>query len=121
MDDILARVWNDFVARSTGPMWFRLILQPLVAAFFGVRAGLRNAKGAKSEGAPDPDHRKTMFGQARKDVGKMLVIGFVLDAVFQLIALRTFYLGEALLVAILLVAVPYTIIRSVAGRLGSRG
>ena len=38
MDDFLARVSDAVVSRLHGPMKFRLVIQPLVAAFFAVRA-----------------------------------------------------------------------------------
>ena len=124
MDEIIARVWNDFVARTTGPMWFRLILQPAVAAVFGTRAGLRNARRGASQSHPvhalDPAYRRAMFRQALHDVGKVLIAGVGLDAIFQLIALRAFYPLEALLVAFLLVALPYQIVRTVVALLASR-
>ena len=124
MDEIFTRVWTDFVARTTGPMWFRLILQPLVAIAFGVRAGLRNARGIERAGQGPPadarTYRRTMFRQALHDVGKVLLVGFALDAVFQVIALRAFYPLEALLVAFLLVALPYQIVRTVVRLAASR-
>ncbi len=117
MDEILTRAFQDLVERTTGPMWFRLILQPLVATFFGIRAGLANAR--RSQGA-EGGRRKALFQQALGDIGKMLVVGVGLDIVFQLIALRTVYPGEALLVAFLLVALPYQIVRTLTGWLASR-
>ena len=118
MDEMFTRVFQDLVARTTGPMWFRLILQPLVATFFGIRAGLANARRSKE--VTEPGRRRALFQQALHDVGKMLAVGVGLDAVFQLIALRTVYPGEALLVGFLLVALPYQIIRTVTGWLLSR-
>lgn len=116
MDEIIARVWNDFAARTTGPMWFRLIIQPAVAVVFGVRAGRRNARSDASEShrarALDPAYRRAMFRQALHDVGLMFIAGVGLDAVFQLIALRAFYPLEGLLVGFLLVALPYQIVRT---------
>lgn len=124
MDEIIGRVWNDFVARTTGPMWFRLILQPAVAVVFGVRAGLRNARRDSSQNQPaqtlDPAYRRVMFRQALHDVGKVLIVGVGLDVIFQLIALRAFYPVEAVLVGFLLVAVPYQIVRTVVARLASK-
>ena len=61
-----------------------------------------------------------MFRQGVNDVGKMLVVGVGLDAVFQLIALRTIYPGEAVLVGLLLVALPYQIVRTVVGGVASK-
>ena len=124
MDEIITRVWNDFVARTTGPMWFRLILQPAVAAAFGIRAGLQNALRDASQNHPahalDPAYRRAMFRQGLHDVGKMLGAGVALDVIFQLIALRAIYPGEAVLVGFLLIALPYQIVRTVVARLASR-
>lgn len=125
MNEIIGDAWNDFLARTTGPMWFRLILQPTVAVVFGVRAGLRNARRpadaeSRSARALDPAYRKAMFGQAVRDVGLMFLVGVALDTVFQLMTLRAFYPLEALLVGFLLVALPYQIVRTVTARLASR-
>jgi hypothetical protein len=38
MDEILARIWGHLAGRVNGPMSFRLVLQPAVAAFLTVRA-----------------------------------------------------------------------------------
>ena len=122
MQEIFERVWHDLVARTTGPMWFRMILQPMVATAFGIRAGLRNARRAPSQShnTLDPAYRRAMFRQGVNDVGKMLVVGVGLDAVFQLIALRTIYPGEAVLVGLLLVALPYQIVRTVVAGVASK-
>ena len=123
MDEIFGHAWSDFVARTTGPMWFRLIIQPAVAVVFGVRAGLRNARRSASESRSDDadtGYRQAMFRQALHDVGLMFVVGMGLDVIFQLIALRALYPLEALLVGFLLVALPYQIVRTAVGRLASR-
>src|SRR6516225_9767278 len=44
----LPRFWHDLVDRSTGPMKFRLIMQPLMAAIFGIRDGLKYARTDRS-------------------------------------------------------------------------
>lgn len=123
MDETTLRVWHDLVARTTGPMWFRLIIQPLVAVYFGVRAGLSNARAARGPDqavdAAAPD-RKALLHQALRDVGKMFLVGVGLDVVFQLIALRTVYPMEALVVGFFLVAVPYQIVRSLVAAVASK-
>ena len=40
--DSLAQLWDNFLSRYTGPMNLRLLLQPAIASFFGIRAGLRD-------------------------------------------------------------------------------
>jgi hypothetical protein len=39
MDHIWMRVASNLAARVTGPMKFRLVLQPAMAAFFAIRSG----------------------------------------------------------------------------------
>ena len=43
MSDIFIRLWNNLLGRITGPMNFRLIMQPLVAAGFAIWSGVKDA------------------------------------------------------------------------------
>jgi len=45
--DIWLRIVEDMTARVTGPMKFRLVLQPLMAVIFAVIAGLKDAKAGR--------------------------------------------------------------------------
>ena len=47
MDDTLTRIGTQLLERVSGPMKFRLVLQPCMAAFFAVKAGLADAKLGK--------------------------------------------------------------------------
>ena len=47
MDHMWERVGTQLIARVSGPMKFRLVLQPCMAAFFAIRAGLADAKAGK--------------------------------------------------------------------------
>jgi len=47
MEDLLARIFENLIGRVSGPMKFRLILQPLMAIIFAVRSGLKDAKEGK--------------------------------------------------------------------------
>src|ERR1700761_4559740 len=105
MDPMIARISNNLVARVTGPMHFRLLLQPGVATFFAIRDGLKDAR----EGEPpyfwglftDKHERELMVKDGWKSVGKVFILAMVLDLVYQLIEHRwTVYPGEAVLVAI---------------------
>ena len=44
MDPMIARISHNLDARVTGPMHFRLLLQPGVATFFAIRDGLKDAR-----------------------------------------------------------------------------
>jgi hypothetical protein len=121
MEDILSRFFENLLDRVSGPMKFRLVLQPLMAVIFAIRDGRKDAREGK---APyfwavftNPDHRREMLRDGWKSVGKVFVMGVIIDAVYQFIVLRWFYPGEALLTAAILAFVPYLIIRGPVNRL----
>jgi hypothetical protein len=124
MEEMLSRFWDDVIARVGGPMTFRLILQPIMAAFFAVRSGLKDAK----EGKPayfwalftDSVNRRDMLRDGWKSVGKVFLIAILIDLVYQLIVFRWFYPGEALLVAAILAFIPYLVIRGPVNRIARR-
>ena len=124
MDHFFARVGEQLVARVTGPMKFRLVLQPAMAIVFAVRGGLKDAR----EGQPayfwglftDPAERKAALKDGWKSVGKVFILAIVLDAIYQFIALRWFYPGEAVVVAIILAIVPYLLVRGPVNRVARR-
>jgi hypothetical protein len=124
MDDIWARVGSQLLARVSGPMKFRLVLQPAMAAFFAIRAGLADARAGK----PlyfwallwDHGQRVEMLKDGWKSVGRVFILALVLDVVYQLIVLHTVYPGEMLIVAIILAIVPYLIVRGLTNRLARR-
>ena len=124
MEDILTRIFENLAGRVTGPMKFRLVLQPLMATIFAIKAGMNDAR----EGQPayfwalftSPGHRREMLRSGWKSVGKVFVLALVLDAVYQYIELSWFYPAEALVVALILAIIPYLAIRGPVNRLMSR-
>ena len=120
--DSAGRVLDNLVGRVSGPMKFRLILQPLMATIFAIRSGLADARTGN---APyfwsiftQPATRRTLLQQGWKDVGKIFVVAVLMDVVYQIIVLRWVYPGEALLMAALLAFVPYLLIRGAVTRIG---
>jgi len=124
MEDLLTRIFENLIDRVSGPMKFRLILQPLMAIIFAVRSGLKDAK----EGRPayfwaiftDPTNRRDMLRDGWKSVGKIFIIAIIIDLVYQIIVLRWFYPLEALLVAAILAFLPYLLIRGPVNRIARR-
>ena len=123
MDDLLTRVWEHLGGRIGGPLTFRLILQPLVAAALAVRAGLLDARTGR---APylwailtNPAHRRDLLREGWKAVVNVFVVAIIIDVAYQLIVFRWVYLGEVLIVAFLLACVPYLLIRGPANRIAS--
>ena len=121
MDEIWMRIVENMTGRVTGPMRFRLVLQPLMAAIFAIRAGLADAKTGKPPYfwglVTDPAHRSDMLKDGWKQVGKVFVLAIVLDTVYQIIVGRFVYPGEVIIVAFLLAIVPYLLLRGLVTRI----
>jgi hypothetical protein len=111
---------DGLMARIEGPMSMRLIIQPLVALFFALRDGVRDAR----EGKPpyfwalftESAHRRDMLASGWKSIGKVFIIAIVLDLVFQYIVFRDFRLIGALLAGVILAVVPYLLLRGPVNR-----
>jgi hypothetical protein len=112
------------VNRVSGPMKFRLLLQPTMAALLAIRSGLKDARTGKPPYfwtiATDPTARAELLKDGWKSVGKVFVLALALDVVYQIVELRFVYPGEAVIVAVLLAIVPYLILRGLVTRLMSR-
>ena len=124
MEDILTRIFENLIDRVSGPMKFRLFLQPLMATIFAIRDGRKDAREGRSPYFwavfTDPEHRRELLRDGWKAVGKVFVIAVIIDAVYQFIVVRWFYPGEALIVAAILAFVPYLLIRGPVNRLTHR-
>ena len=124
MDDTLARIVENMLGRVSGPMKFRIVLQPVMASIFAILAGLKDAKAGKPPYLwgliSHPETRADMLKDGWKSVGKVFILALVLDVVYQIIALHTVYPGEVVIVAILLAIVPYVLVRGLVTRLAPK-
>jgi len=118
-----AQFLEDLVARLTGPMHFRLILQPLVAIALGIRDGLNDARAGRPPFITDlivrPEGRKRQLKRALQSLIKPLVIAIILDAVAQYLMFGTIYPGAAVFVGVVVMAVPYSLARGLTNRIVS--
>ena len=123
MDDLLARVWENLGGRIGGPLTFRLILQPTVAAILGIRGGLQDARTGRPAYfwavLTKPEHRRDLLREGWKAIAKVFVVATVIDVVYQLIVFRWVYPVETLVVAFLLACVPYLLVRGPVNRIAS--
>lgn len=124
MGDIFQRAWENLLGRVSGPMKFRLVMQPLVAIFFAVRSGIRDARQGRSaflwSVITDKSQRRDLLRHAWSDVGKVFIFACVLDAIYQLIEHRGVYFLEMLIVAAVLAVLPYVLVRGPVSRLVKR-
>jgi hypothetical protein len=125
MEEILARIWHNLGDRITGPMSFRLILQPSVAMLLAIRGGLQDARERRrpyfwSILTRDRAARRERVREGWTVIGKVFCLAAVLDTIYQLIVQRWVYPFEALLVAFLLACVPYLVVRGSVTRLAAK-
>jgi hypothetical protein len=121
MGDIFSRLWHNLAGRITGPMNFRIIMQPSMAAGFAIWSGIKDARADRRAFLwsiiIEPDQRSTLLRSAWKDVGRIFILAVVLDAVYQLIQLHAIHLLELLIIAPTLSFVPYVLVRGPVTRL----
>jgi hypothetical protein len=121
MDQMWMRVGSQLLARVSGPMKFRLVLQPVMAGIFAIRSGLADAKAGKPPYfwalLSNAGERVDMMKDGWKSVGKVFVLALILDIVYQIIVLRFVYPGEVVIVAFILAIVPYLTLRGLVTRM----
>lgn len=115
------RIFENLGDRLDGPLKFRLLLQPVMAAIFAIMAGVSDARLGKPPYfwalATDSGHRSEMLRDGWKDIGKVFILAVVLDVVYQVIVLGFVYPGEVMLVAIALAILPYLVLRGLITRI----
>jgi hypothetical protein len=122
--EILTRFWDQLIARESGPLAFRLILQPIMASILAIRDGLKDVRAGRPLYTwtllTDPAHRASYLREGLKRVSRVIVFALIMDAIYQFIVLRWFYLGEALVIAFVLAVLPYLLIRGPVARIARR-
>ena len=108
-----------------GPFQFRLIIQPLAAILLGIKVGIRDAKAGdvpffqallqKTGG------RGHLLAKAVRDAIIPLMLAFIVDSILQRLINGRIRPLAAVVVGVLLVFVPFVIVRGLANRIWSRG
>jgi len=118
------RFWSDLVERPSGPMRFRFILQPAMAALAAILDGLKDARTGRSPYfwtvLRVPRERVERLREGLNATARTILLGLAVDVIYQVIVLKTFYPGEALVIALLLGFVPYLILRGLVARAARR-
>ena len=117
----LGRLWSDILDRPGGPMTFRFILQPAMAFFAAFRDGAEDAQRGRRPYLwaiiTEPGERKGRIYGSIISTSRIILLGLFMDAVYQLIVLKTFYPGQAVIIALALALVPYVLMRGPIARI----
>jgi hypothetical protein len=119
------RIWFQLLRRTDAPMRFRFILQPLMAAIVAIREGLKDAQTGRrpyfwTMVGGDPTKRIQRLEEGLNATARIILLGLVMDVIYQVIILQRFYPAEAVIVALTFAFVPYVIIRGPAARIARR-
>lgn len=121
MDDLLNRFLTNLGGRVDGPLFLRFLLQPAMAAFYGVRDGVADARNGRPAFAmaliTQPGHRKRLLLEGIASVRRIITLGVVMDLLYQWIVFRWVYPTELVFVVLLLAFIPYVFVRGPANRL----
>jgi hypothetical protein len=122
--EVHQRIWRDIAERPGGPMSFRFLLQPTMAFIAALHDGIQDARTGR---APyfwtvlsNPSERSGRLREGLLATARLVLIGLVMDVIYQWRVLGTFYPGEALLVALLLAVLPYFLLRGPVNRIARR-
>jgi hypothetical protein len=123
--DNFQRMWSDLTDRPSGPMTFRFILQPSMAAITAIRDGVRDTRAERSPYlwtmVRQPGECVALLREGLDSTAKIVLLGLAMDIIYQAIVFEMFYPVEALVIAILLAFVPYLLIRGLVVRVWNAG
>jgi hypothetical protein len=121
MDGNSAGFWQELLARSSGPLAFRFVLQPAMAMFYAIRDGRRDAREQRPAYFwalfTDAAHRRELIRSGWQSIGKVFVLALLIDMVYQTFVMRALRPVETIVVAVVLALVPYLLLRGPINRL----
>jgi drug/metabolite transporter (DMT)-like permease len=113
--EVRERIWRNLLDRPSGPMTFRFILQPIMAGIAATLDGVRDARKGRSPYLwtmfTHPEKAGGRLGEGLIATARILLLGLVMDVIYQLTVFETFHPGEAAITSILLAFVPYLLLR----------
>jgi hypothetical protein len=119
--DVRQRIWQNLLDRPSGPMTFRFILQPIMAAVAALYDGVKDARAGR---APyfctiltNPAKGGGRLREGLISTARVILLGLCMDAIYQFIEFKTFHPAEAVIIALLLAFVPYLLLRGPVARI----
>jgi Na+/H+-translocating membrane pyrophosphatase len=115
--------FERLVARFTGPMHIRFIVQPVMAAILGIRDGIRDAKEGQTpflcELCTRPESRSPQLKKALRRLIIPLPIAIILDAIVQYMLFRRVRVLGAVILGTAIMGLPYSLAREISNRVAS--
>lgn len=117
---VLERIWQNLLDRPSGPMAFRIILQPIMASIAALIDGIKDARTGRNAYLwtvlSDPMKRSSRLHEGLVSTARVILFGLCMDLIYQYIVFDTFYPTEAVIIAGLLCFLPYLLLRGPINR-----
>jgi len=121
MDELVTRITSQLIGRLDGPLAFRFILQPTVAAIYAIHDALADAR----EGKPayfwsiltGQTSRWSQLSEGWHHVARVILLGVIMDVIYQLMVFRMIYPFELVVIVLTLAFLPYLLLRGPLNRL----
>lgn len=124
LHEVLTRFWPEIIARPSGPLAFRFVLQPTMAILLAVRDGLKDARTGRppflQTVVREPHIRKVLLHEAFHAIARLLVLALTLDIAYELIAFQAIRPVQTIVIAVALGVVPYVLTRGPVSRVARR-
>lgn len=105
-------------------MTFRFILQPTMAAIAALHDGINDARHGRTPFLwtifHSPQDCSARLREGVISTARIILLGLGMDALYQYEVLKTFYPGEAVVIALLLAFIPYLLLRGPIARIARR-
>ena len=116
-----SRIWENLIARPSEKMRFRFLLQPVMSGVAAFRDGMQDARIGRAPYVwsllTHPADRIERLEEGLVSTARVILLGLIMDIIYQWLVLDTFFPGEAVIVALVLAFLPYLILRGPFGRL----
>jgi tryptophan-rich sensory protein len=113
--EVRERTWHDLLERPDAVMRFRFILQPVMAIIAALHDGIEDAKLGRSPYIwtllNSASERSGRLAEGVIATARILLLGLVMDTIYQLIVFKTLYPAQAVIIAIALGFIPYLLLR----------
>jgi hypothetical protein len=121
LEDLITQFWPELMSRPSGPLAFRFILQPVMAAGLAIRDGYKDARTNRTPYlwaiANEPAERGPRIREGLRAVARVLALGVAMDVAYQIIRLDGLRPLQTLVVVFTLCFLPYLLVRGPAGRI----
>ena len=119
--DMIGRGWENFLARPSGSLNLRFIVQPTMTGLLALRAGIQDAREGRQGYlwalVSNPERRFQLLHDGWRGARTPFLVAIVLDCIYQLVTFQFIYPLELLFTATLLALIPYILLRGPFNRI----